>query len=1602
MTSEPRKSLDQGLGKDPLKDAAESARTPRRMRSGGQAEPKSSSLKKKKQVRPEPVQTDIRLDSSAKSPRRSKDSSQSPSMMLPRKNSSPIQEGLLQGPDRRERSVSPARKTGSYGNILIVNGNGASKPESAGREGVAGPGRSAPVPDLSNVQLPKPKPRREKKKKKKKRISINGGVKGEEVDEGSDVEDSQPVASLLPAAQIKQPTPLENAQNGEVFMLPTQLPGATTSPSSGHPVSGFMSPPLLSEVQTPREMEDPFPVRHGDMYSPISPDYSDGGPPFPDMPLQQLGQLQAPVNSRPPHKLVRFHASPAFGLPGPEHAAGPALPYVMAAPVPSASVPAALPPGLGFPRSSNGPALPEQPAYPSPELVEMERQAKERLEMEERVFKRKQVRLDKERVELEELRRELQAEREALREQREQMESKHADATYNTWNGKGGQSSTYSPERNLPDSPPRSPPPRSHAEIEQEQKRRLEEAVCFLRNVPSILRPPPLLPDGEVDEAASEAPFQPSQLLNPPAPCFDAPSCSGAGCVVLCAKEVDKTRVALSLLQRIIVTATKQHQQMEEIGYQDGASPLSVSRASLPGALLTPHESPAKDQKYPAMSKSMSNMSNIQSFSNAAPPHPHLRSFSTGSFRDSLGPRGHHRMSSSMNFGPGHMRRATSGSFPNITDANDPTGECVMEGYLLKKASKKFVGWQQRYFNLYPSLLTYSASKGGIVLSRIPTKFIKYITIPDKSKAPTTLQMLAEVPRWGKKEFWLKAHSAVDADKWEKIIWKMLERREASSPDVFILPDRRGSKKQVPFKDVVVGPAAAALSEAELGPAESFYRLPAPEGEPQGALLLSGQLKMKKMGLVGGWVTLQAELRQSRLIFFKESTQKPADSFALLSLTTVYRDERQPTDFTVVKDPSIGGGTLVLRATDAPIAEKWVKELLASIQDLREVAESKVRTRAIIQGPLQMGVKFRLDVSLESNFQSRWFQLFNNCLVSFKTSDVRVRPVRSFPLEDIAAVWSDERNLSVFSLVVIQAKVSGPVGAIQESVTVLEASDPDNCLEWINNVRNQIFKFKLMTSGLTQYKFPTERTREGNIADIARKNNLPASHNAQMMTEFSVYRFFLPNDPEYIKLNEQVNTGETCIKEATVEKLIEWITLAHEDHFNTRFDFLLTYTSFLTHEELAQMLLARACMPLEVPGTGLDKVAANEWRLNEVAPVQRKVFLTVLAWVNLLSFEGLLEPTKQPGGRKPSDEAGAWEEHARTVGDVLDTLLGELARCAVTEGLLQIAKMLQRALQTRRESPAGAKQEGSLESGSPLVAKEQKDEHSVFGGWRQATNRTSVIGPQIEGPGSRLESFARTQTNKPEAPALSSNSGPNFDFDLENVIELARQLAVRDYAHFSRIRFDEFIHRAWQSEEKLIKAPNLVKTTAQFNNLVHWAQGLILKPKDPRTRALRIAKLIRVAEKCQQIRAYPSFFALFTALTSDQCQSDRLKQTWKLVPKATHVIFDGFHKIFNVERNHRAFRTELGRAKRPAVPFIGTFLSDLFQVDETQKDKTKEGLVNFQKMRLLAKTIGYLKQFQVEPFNYQPVDYIQSYFDNALQSVMSEEDLMKMSKEVEP
>ncbi len=96
----------------------------------------------------------------------------------------------------------------------------------------------------------------------------------------------------------------------------------------------------------------------------------------------------------------------------------------------------------------------------------------------------------------------------------------------------------------------------------------------------------------------------------------------------------------------------------------------------------------------------------------------------------------------------------------------------------------------------------------------------------------------------------------------------------------------------------------------------------------------------------------------------------------------------------------------------------------------------------------------------------------------------------------------------------------------------------------------------------------------------------------------------------------------------------------------------------------------------------------------------------------------------------------------------------------------------------------------------------------------------------------------------------------------------------------------------------------------------------------------------------------------------------RLKKTWKLLPKKQQAIWRKLSTAFSASRNYLTYRKEiLGKLESHAkqspdahandpnywfggIPFMGIHLSDLIYIEETYgKDKMPDGKINFAKMR---------------------------------------------------
>ena len=92
----------------------------------------------------------------------------------------------------------------------------------------------------------------------------------------------------------------------------------------------------------------------------------------------------------------------------------------------------------------------------------------------------------------------------------------------------------------------------------------------------------------------------------------------------------------------------------------------------------------------------------------------------------------------------------------------------------------------------------------------------------------------------------------------------------------------------------------------------------------------------------------------------------------------------------------------------------------------------------------------------------------------------------------------------------------------------------------------------------------------------------------------------------------------------------------------------------------------------------------------------------------------------------------------------------------------------------------------------------------------------------------------------------------------------------------------------------------------------------------------------------------------------------RMSQTWERLPSKSRKIFAEFEALIDPSRNHRPYRMTINKMIPPVIPFMPLTLKDMTFTHEGNKTYT-DGLVNFEKMHMLAETIRTMNHARSRP-----------------------------------
>ena len=169
----------------------------------------------------------------------------------------------------------------------------------------------------------------------------------------------------------------------------------------------------------------------------------------------------------------------------------------------------------------------------------------------------------------------------------------------------------------------------------------------------------------------------------------------------------------------------------------------------------------------------------------------------------------------------------------------------------------------------------------------------------------------------------------------------------------------------------------------------------------------------------------------------------------------------------------------------------------------------------------------------------------------------------------------------------------------------------------------------------------------------------------------------------------------------------------------------------------------------------------------------------------------------------------------------------------------------------------------------------------------------------------------------------------------------------------------------------------------RFEKVVKWFTSLILDNAKTEDRLKAIEKLILVGDECFKLRNFHGCIEVITTLTSAPIK--RLQDTWYHIDPKYNSIVEKLEGLILPNNNRIRYRSVLRNLRKPCLPYLGVYMSDLLFIDSGNPSVVKDpssGLehVNMAKFERLSKIFREIRSFQSTPYvGLEDVIYKQAY-----------------------
>ncbi|MEQ2311231.1 Rap guanine nucleotide exchange factor 2, partial [Ameca splendens] len=191
-----------------------------------------------------------------------------------------------------------------------------------------------------------------------------------------------------------------------------------------------------------------------------------------------------------------------------------------------------------------------------------------------------------------------------------------------------------------------------------------------------------------------------------------------------------------------------------------------------------------------------------------------------------------------------------------------------------------------------------------------------------------------------------------------------------------------------------------------------------------------------------------------------------------------------------------------------------------------------------------------------------------------------------------------------------------------------------------------------------------------------------------------------------------------------------------------------------------------------------------------------------------------------------------------------------------------------------------------------------------------------------------------------------------------STVEVATQLSMRAFELFCAIEPTEYIDDLFKLRSKT-GSFSLKRFEESINHETFWVATEVVREPNQLKRMKIIKHFIKIALHCRECKNFNSMFAIISGL--NLAPVSRLRGTWEKLPSKYEKLFGDLQDLFDPSRNMAKYRNVLNNQnlQPPIIPLFPVIKKDLTFLHEGNDSKV-DGLVNFEKLRMIAKEIRHV------------------------------------------